>query len=236
MKSLEKEEYKKMYEVEKDHWWFKSKRKLISEIIGNIRKDSVILDIGCGTGYNFVYFKHLSDSMIGIDISKEALLFSKKYSKNIALANSETIPFKDKSMDIVMALDLIEHVENDDSVVSEARRILKNNGTFILTVPAFNFLWSKHDEVFNHKRRYNKRQIEDLLARNGFKIEKITYWNFLLFPATLLYKFFSKNSNIKKTNKITNTILSSILSFDNFLVRYMNLPYGISLVSVARKT
>jgi len=235
---LEDNEYFKMYKLEETHWWFKSRRKLIFELLKKIKYRNNVLDIGCGTGYNLLYFKPLFKNVIGMDISKNALLLSsKRRIKNLFLGDAKRISISNNSVDVVLSLDLIEHIKDDNIVISEIHRILRKNGTLILSVPAFNFLWSKHDDLLHHKRRYNKSQIHCLLTKNGFKVEKISYWNFFLFPLISIYKLLNVGggSDIKKTRNIINIILSFILSVECFLIKYLNLPFGISIIAVAKR-
>ncbi len=234
---LQKKEFEKMYGLEKSHWWFKSRRNLILGLLKKTQHRGFIMDIGCGTGYNLFCLQKMFRKAIGIDVSKDALLFAKtRQTMSLALADVKKIPIKYNSADVVLALDVIEHVENDDDAIKEIRSILKKNGTLVLTVPAFGFLWSKHDDILHHKRRYNKKSIDELLAKNGFKLEKISYWNFALFLPVLFYKALNLNAtDIKKTNKLLNALLSLALSLDNLLIKYINLPFGVSIVAKAKR-
>jgi len=119
--------------------------------------------------------------------------------------------------------------------------MLKPNGYLIATVPAFNFMWSKHDEALHHKRRYNKAQLKDALKSNGFIIEKISYWNFFLFLPIVAMRLIKRSvkseeieTDVKRLPNIVNAFLTTLLKIEEFLISRVNLPVGISLVCVGK--
>ena len=127
--------------------------------------------------------------------------------------------------------------------IKEFYRVLKNNGILILTVPAINFLFGKHDKALHHFRRYSKRELENKIKEIGFKIEKISYWNIFLFPAVFLYRFFAKYISSKKKSDLTpgflNRPLLFVLMIEEKLIKHFNFSYfpflGTSIICVARK-
>jgi SAM-dependent methyltransferase len=153
-----------------------------------------------------------------------------------------------KSMDMVCAFDVIEHIEDHEKAISEVYRILKENGYIYLTVPAFNFLWSNHDEINHHFRRYKLKDLKKILKENGFTIEYCSYFNFFLFLPILFTRLISKvltikknevgtNSDFEKFNsRLLNKFLYKIFLSESFLLkRKMKLPFGVSAVIIGKK-
>jgi len=232
---MKSEEIEKMYKLEKSHWWFSAKRQLIIQLFKKYGKNGRWLDIGCGTGLNLKEFQKHSEAF-GCDISEECISFCKKRGlKNLTRCSVTELKFSNNEFDVVTALDLLEHIENDVLAIKEVHRVLKKGGIFIVTVPAYKFLWTKHDKIFYHKRRYSKKELTKKIRNIGFKTRKISYWNFMMFPFITLYKLSNRKSNIQRAPVMINFLLRKIILLDNFLIRYFNLPFGVSLTGVFEK-
>ncbi len=237
---MEIEEYNKMYKFEEHCWWWVGRRAIIKHLLYILKLDSInILDVGCGTGANLNFLQKYGD-ILGVDFSKEAKKFCKMRGYKIVQANAEKLPLKENTFDLITALDLLEHLD-DNMAISEFYRVLKPDGYLILTVPAFTFLWSKHDEALHHKRRYNKNQLKNVLKSNGFTIKKLSYWNFFLFLPIAIIRLIKRNmknktitSDVKEIPKIINDFLIFILKIESYLISHINLPIGISLVCVGK--
>lgn len=154
---------KKYHDVETNHWWFKSRRKYLIDLLKNSPKDSKILDVGCSSG---VFLKDLEkigfnpDHLFGIDISEKAILNSKKNGlKNTFVMDAQNITLTEK-FDIIVASDCLEHLENDSKALNNWNNLLNKNGQLYVFVPAFMRLWSYHDEVNMHFRRYKKNELK----------------------------------------------------------------------------
>ena len=190
------EEIKMMYNLEANHWWFTARRRLIVYLFEKYCKRGLLLDLGCGTGINLSTFKKFT-KVKGIDSSLLALEFCRKRGhNNVVKAKAEKLPFKDNAFDTILALDILEHIKYDDKVLAETYRVLKKDGILILTVPALKFLWTEHDNIFEHKRRYNTKGLKSKLEKQKYKIKKISYWNFILFPLMMIYKFINRKSHL----------------------------------------
>ena len=154
---MEKRLYEILYETEKQHWWYAVRRKIIRDLINAYarpQKPIKLLDIGCGTGELLRELSPLGE-VSGIDNSPQAIAFCKERGlKNIFLAEGTDIPFPDDAFDIVLCLDVLEHIKNDDAALKEIRRVAKPEGIIIIFVPTFKFLWGKSDELGHHLRRY----------------------------------------------------------------------------------
>lgn len=239
---MQKYLYKDLYALEDIHWWHRAKRNLVSFFLDKNfpKKDGLILDVGCGTGKNLEAFSSYGQVQ-GIDNSPEAISFCKKRGFQAVGADIEKMPFKSGSFTAITALDVLEHVD-DQTALREINRVLRKKGVVIITVPAFNWLWSKWDEVLFHKRRYTKKSLEKVLQQNGFKVEKISYYfAFLVLPTLIIRsvkRVFYSNfypSDFKLSNPSINFLMGIITGIEKrFLINY-TLPFGTSLITVARK-
>lgn len=244
---MEREFYEEYFYFEEKYWWFRGREKIISFFIQKYLKDKIsprILDVGTGTGRTFEFLSKYGE-VTGIDNSDEAIKFcSKRNITDVIKTDVRTIPFEDFSFDIVIAMDIIEHLDEDIIAVREFYRVLRKDGVLLLTVPAFMFLWGRHDEINMHRKRYNIWQISQIIKKAGFQIEKLSYYNFFLFPIVFLTRFGRKvlkvkekklKSDLKEIPSFINKLLEKIFSFERFLLRRWNLPFGVSLICVAKK-
>lgn len=240
-------EYVWLYRRENGYWWFVNKRRLIVAFLKRYAgeaKPLSVLDIGCGTG---ALMESLSGSakIYGMDVAYAALGFCKERGlSNLAQGNSQQLPFKDKAFDVVIMSDLLEHAADDALVLREGRRVLNRGGRLILTVPAFMALWSPHDVALGHQRRYRLAGLRRQFVENGFHVERISYYMFILFLPILCFRFLKRLSASAKQPATSdflplpqwlNNFLLSLLGMERWLLKLMNLPWGVSLVAVARK-
>jgi ubiquinone/menaquinone biosynthesis C-methylase UbiE len=243
---MEKEFEKKYHKLEKYHWWFISRRDLILRIIKQFEKKTKILEVGCSSGRLMIDLKKAKfNQVIGIDISHEAIHFCRKNNiKNIIQMDGSQLGFKGKEFDLIIASDILEHILDDHQAVSEWKRVLQEKGTILAFVPALNILWSNHDILNRHFRRYGNQQVKALFERNGLKIVRISYWNFsLFFPIFIkraiidkIIKPSKEKNDLFQMNKAINFFLYLLLALENSYCRLFNLPTGLSLFILARKT
>lgn len=235
---MEKSEYKYQFKVEVSDWWFVAKRnKLIHYINTYLKKESKILDMGCGTGIIMKKFQNLGFNICGIDKSSDAISFCKKRGlNNVKLGDGNNIPFENEKFDIVIALDILEHVDDDSLVLKEMNRVLKKGGKLIISVPAFKFLWTQHDIEVQHKRRYAKSNLESKIIQSGFKIKRINFGYVIFFLVLFISRIFSKKIITKslKTNQIFNKILIFLLWVEDKL-SFIPYPFGTSIYCLAEK-
>jgi len=238
---MEVAEYEKMYELEGGYWWWVGRRRLLDVILDRLGlRSASVLDVGCGTGFNLNWLCKYG-SVVGLDFSKDALRFcGMRGNRNVVLADAESLSFKDNTFDLVTALDLLEHVD-DQEALKEIHQVLKPNGHLVLSVPAFNFMWSKHDEAARHVRRYRKRQLKAAVEANGFVVEKMSFWNSFLFIPIAAVRLARKRwrerqvvTDVRVLPGIVNGLLAFVLRFEAHLMKRANLPIGVSLVCVAR--
>lgn len=234
---------KSYYKFGSRHWWLNGKYKLILNLayfyltFGNCKK---ILDAGCGTG-NLLVRLDKRNKLIGSDYSLEALSFAKKRGETkLFCCNSVDLPIKDEIFDIVFAIDVIEHIEDHEKVISEIHRILVPGGHLILTVPAFSSLWGKHDEIFGHLRRYKVSEIRNLLDRSHFFIKKLSYFQMVFYiPLFLMRKIKriirSTADDFQELPVWLNTLLTWIVYGEVWLLKKFNLPFGATIINISMK-
>ena len=165
--------YPILYEVEEKHWWFVGRRRIVASFVAEIcrkmgRHPTRILDVGCGTGANLEMLSQFGDAE-GVDVSQEALAFCRARGlERIRHGEAERLPYEDESFDLVTALDVVEHLDDDVAGLCEMRRVLRPGGHALLFVPAFMFLWGVQDDVSHHRRRYTLSQLRRVVGQAGF--------------------------------------------------------------------
>ncbi len=232
-----------MYELEDHHWWFRGKRLLIAETIRRLRKNDcqIILDAGCGTGVMSNELAKLG-KVIGVDTSEEALKFYKSRGLNGMLSDIKELPFPDKCFDFVIASDVLEHVSDDFAALNELKRVLKDDGYIIVTVPAHQFLYSAHDKALNHYRRYSKKCLLNLINQCELRVYKLSYTNFFIFPFVFMARMAQKlikprlvKTNTGKVPNLVNEILYRIYQFEAAWIKRHGFFTGVSLFAVLRR-
>ena len=235
--------YEQHYRLEDHHWWFVGRRGLVLQELARHGAAGLvpILDVGCGTGGMLRHLAQFGDA-IGLDSAPEAAAGCRQREAPFIQGWATRLPFAESSIGTITALDVIEHVPDDAGVLNEIFRVLRPGGLLLLTVPAYQFLWSQHDVLNHHQRRYRRRGIQDLVTRSGFDIEKLSYYNTFLFPAAVARKSimrFSRKegpaSHLDDVSAPLNAILRRILLSERSMVRRWNLPFGASLICAARR-
>ncbi len=200
-----------------------------------------VLDIGCGCGATMDHLKQYGQPH-GIDLSALPLRFSRQRGHQRTLRASATeLPFDSESFDLVTALDVIEHLENDTQGMTEIRRVLKPGAPAVIFVPAFQSLWGPNDVQSGHKRRYRLNEMRATVEKAGLRIERISYANFAMFvPIWLGRKILTllgrdEQAENRINHPIINNLLTKIFSSEAGWLRKRTLPFGVSIICVARK-
>ncbi len=239
--------YEVVHELEESHWFFVARRRILACLLDDLLEGQdhpAILDVGCGTGATVSLLEHYG-TVTAIDVSVQAIQYCKEQGRSrLCQADGSWLPFASESFDLVTALDLLEHVEDESGGLRELSRVLKSGGRILLSVPAFMFLWSDFDRFSGHYRRYSKRELRRSVEEAGFEVTKLSYFNMILFPVVLgvrLVKRFmgqrgSFSSDLQKPGKSLNAALARIFSLEGRLIAWGNLPFGVSLLCVATKT
>jgi 2-polyprenyl-3-methyl-5-hydroxy-6-metoxy-1,4-benzoquinol methylase len=237
--------YRIFFDVQKKHWWFVTKKNIVLDMIAKFQRkkgDVNILDVGCGSGLMLNALERIGQTY-GMDISDEAISFSKEIFTGTVKKGMlpDEIPYEENFFDLIIALDVIEHVDRDiDSLIALHSR-LTADGKAIITVPAYMFLWSSFDDINEHKRRYTASQLNAKLVLAGFTVEKISYYNTLLFPVVWIVRVLNnilnrdEASDIAMPSKALNFVLENIFGFEKTLLKFVNLPFGVSILAVVRK-
>ena len=237
---MEPDVYQRHIENEKKHWWFVARREIIFSQICKInrKKPLSILDFGAGSGTNVEILTKLGSVDVFEDNNKMRKFLKKRFKKN---KNVKIIDKINNKYDLVLAADVVEHIKNDKKTIKNFYNFLKKDGHVLITVPAFNFLFSNKDVALKHFRRYRKSNIKKLLDKK-FQIKKLSYFNFFLFLPIALSILILK---IKKTKFIKfaettptswiNAVFKNIFLMEKYLLRFFNFPFGISIIALAKK-
>ncbi|HSL53346.1 MAG TPA: class I SAM-dependent methyltransferase [Pyrinomonadaceae bacterium] len=239
--------YPIMFRIEQSHWWYTGRRKILANFVADIcsrvtDRRPRILDVGCGTGANLLMLSQYGDAE-GVDISNDALAFCRERGLDqVKLGAGEQLPYDDGTFDLVTAFDVVEHMDDDLAGLREMRRVLRPGGRVLLFVPAFMFLWGVQDDVSNHRRRYRMPELTRVLEQAGFEIERTTYANITFFLPILLVRQLMRVTGIKaeSENNINvpalNGLLGRLLGTESWILKRMNIPFGVSGLCVARKS
>jgi 2-polyprenyl-3-methyl-5-hydroxy-6-metoxy-1,4-benzoquinol methylase len=235
------------YEEEKTHWWHRARRRIIIEFIQNILDEPSnkrILDIGCGVGTLLSYLKTFGDA-VGVDVSESAITEALKRDPELSVAVCDypesPIPWGGQ-FDLVLILDVLEHIENDLKSLQALHDILSVDGHVLITVPAYPLLWSMHDEWHHHFRRYTKASLLKVVTEANLDVVMVTYFNTLLALPAMVIRILGKilrkakpESDVKPVFQPLNAILNLSFGLEKHILRHLTLPCGMSIAVVARK-
>ena len=244
---MQQHTYAIMNRVEDSHWWYVGRRAILESFLERIianRQSPIanrrILDVGCGTGGNLEMLEKFGAAE-GVDVSDDALEFCQSKGLTVHKGLAEKLPFADETFDVVTALDVVEHLDDDIAGLSEMHRVLKIGGVTLIFVPAFMWLWGVQDDVSNHRIRYTKKQITERLRKSGFEIERATYANITFFAPILGGRTLMRITGIKPESEnnvnisALNGVFGKIFGAEKFWLKNLSLPFGVSIVIVAKK-
>lgn len=243
---MEKDFYKTYFKLEEDNWWFRVRRNLVVDLLAkyHIPKVATIFDFGCGSGYTVNYLQKLGYNVSGSDISAEAIEFGQARGvHNTEVAQVGQMRPPEGGFDMILALDVIEHIQDDGEAMKATERMLKPGGIVIIMVPAYQWLWGVQDDIAHHYRRYTLSSFVKVLQKNtDLMIERKTYFNTFLFLPIAIVRIVSKWFNINNresdfdiNNPFLNIILFWIFNFERLLLRCFRFPFGVSILLVLRK-
>ena len=243
---MDPREYEIMYRAEQSHWWYQGMAAItrsVVEIFHAPGSGLAILDAGCGTGGGLLFLSRYG-SVTGLDISAPALRFCvERGCTAVTRASVMALPFREKSLDLVTSFDILYFEGIDDhAALREAARVLRPGGRLLIRVPAFDWLRGTHDARVSTAHRYTARELEGKLVKGGFEVEFLSYANMILFPLALLKRFAERwrltpqqDSDIALNVGVFSGLLRSCLLLESKLIRFRRLPFGLSVVAMAKK-
>lgn len=243
---MEAQSIKEYESLERYYWWFVGRRQIIEQVLSRYfpQKNLSILDWGCGPGGNFKILEKFG-RVLGVDASDEALrACQQKGITNVLKATDLDSFVATEKYDLVTNFDILEHITEDEEFLRGIHALLKPEGYMAVTVPAFQFLWGPLDDAVGHKRRYTRKEISEKFRRCGYEVVRASYFIFFLSPAFIAYRMLEKISN-KKSNSLQgsvvklpsfiNWLLTKILFLEACIISYLNLPFGTSIIILAKK-
>lgn len=237
--------YTLMASLEENHWWFAARRTIVNNIIRQLRlpPDANILDAGCGTGGNLAMLSRYGQvHAMELDDRARQMANAKGVARVLSGRLPDRIPYQKDQFDLIALLDVLEHVEDDRNTLRVLGSLLKSGGYLLISVPAFPSLWSAHDEVHHHKRRYLLDELKNKLENAGLEITYTSYFNTILFPLIFGARQLGKlrankrgSGDLAVPPPLINRLLFTIFSSERFVVGRWSLPFGVSAIAVARK-
>jgi len=243
-KEMQSHHYPILYQVEDTHWWYVGRRRIIQSLVEKISttlKTQRILDVGCGTGANLKMLAGYGKAE-GVDISPQAVDFCHERGlDSVKLGAIEQLPYENHSFELVTALDVIEHLDDDIAGLREMRRVLRPDGRILVFVPAFMFLWGVQDDVSNHRRRYTLPSLLKAVEEAGFSVEWSSYANISFFLPVLVVRSVMRWLGLRADTEyginisLMNGPFSSLFAAERHVFKYGRLPFGVSAVCIARR-
>jgi SAM-dependent methyltransferase len=232
-------------ELEEVHWWFVARRLIVMDTVRRWAPDGLarIAEVGCGTGGTLRTLSAAfpSASVLGIDPNEQALALTRDRGSEAVLGRFEELPLPDGWADLLLGLDVIEHVRDDARALAEARRALRPGGRLVLTVPALPRLWSPHDEINEHARRYRHLELAQRIQQAGLRLERLTYFSTLLLPLGVVERAVVRRVGSAASLALRmppgplNAALRTIFGLEVPVLRARDLPLGMSLLAVATR-
>jgi SAM-dependent methyltransferase len=235
--------------LEAGNWWFVGMRRIAETLLAKEGRAFVhTLDLGCGSGGNLALLQKHSQDVVAFDLSAEALsILSVWRGIRRVAGDGVALPFRDGAFDLVNLFNVIEHIEDDERALSEVRRVLAPGGALLVATSAFRALWSDHDEANRHFRRYEAGELRGVLRRAGFEVMRQTFANALFFGPTFAVAAARRTArrmgllgayekNLLDVSAPVNLALTGMLALESRLLERFDLPFGVSIFALARRT
>jgi SAM-dependent methyltransferase len=243
---MDRDYERQTHAAEDRHWWYRGRRKVLDGVLAslNLPAPARVLDAGCGSGRNMVELARLGE-VTGVELSDTSVALARERDVGEVIAGSVLeMPFAEDSFDLAVSLDVIEHLEDDLGAMRELRRTVAPGGALLVTVPAYQWLWSGHDVINHHHRRYTRRTLQRVAEQAGWQQARTTYFNSLLLPAAIVLRVLDRVNRAKTTEtsldlwvppEPLNWLLERPLALESqLLARGGRIPAGLSLLAVFR--
>jgi SAM-dependent methyltransferase len=233
------------HRAEDRHWWYRGRRTVLERTIERLRLPARarILDAGCGSGRNMVELAR-HGTVTGVELSSTSVALARARGCGEVIEGSVLeMPFEAQSFDLAVSLDVIEHLRDDLGALRELRRVLAPGGALLITVPAYQWLWSGHDEINHHHRRYTRRSLRQVAERAGWETVRTTYFNSLLLPVAIVLRVLERFSTKPTESSLdlwippapVNWLLERPLALEAAVIgRGGRIPAGLSLLTLFR--
>lgn len=241
---MEESVFQRMSGHDAAHWWFVARRRILRDRIAalGLPPEAQVLEAGCGPGGNLAMLSEFG-TVTAFEPNETARRIAERRS-GLAVRGG-TLPdealFPPESFDLVAAFDVIEHIEDDIGAVRSLARVLRRGASLVMTVPAYGWLWSAHDERHHHKRRYTGAEVRDLVERAGLTVETCSHYNTLLMPVVVLRRGLARlaEAEFRPDDDMPppwlNRALTGIFASERHLLRHLSLPVGVSILCIARR-
>ena len=239
---MERIVYEKMAELDQQHWWYRARRQVLAALIRRKARPPAggrVLEIGCGTGHNLEMLSEFGE-LDALELDDTARVIAEKRLGRAVMDSPlpELRGVPERAYDLVAALDVIEHIDDDEASLASIATLLKPGGRLVMTVPAHEWMWSAHDVVSHHKRRYSKRSLRKLIEASPLRLEAMGYLNSLLLPAAIAERLASKvrgkqDADLWLPPRPVNATLEMLFASERHLIGRVPLPPGLSLFAIA---
>ncbi len=241
---MDAHEHERLAGFEEWYWWHRGRQSIVRRLLSRYAPPGArILDVGCGTGATTLGLRR-SGPVFGVDVGRQALQIAHARGLSVVQGSAARLPARPGAFDLVLALDVLEHLDDDVAAAREMRAALRPGGCLLATVPAYPFLWSGHDEALGHRRRYVRRELVAVLERAGFETLLCSYAMGSILPAAVVVRLYERWLRRRPARRESgyvvvpaplNALLAWITSAESFLLPWTPLPFGLSIAAVARR-
>jgi SAM-dependent methyltransferase len=242
--AMDSAEIELLARLEDRHWWYKERRAIVSRELRSIGRPGVALDIGAAAGGNTGILRKHGWRALALDFSPTAVAIGRSRGIEAMRADGRRLPVRSAALDLVTAMDVLEHIDEDHLAAAEIRRVLKPGGTALISVPCDMALWSAHDVAVGHVRRYDRASLAEVIEKAGLAVDSVWSWNVLLRPAIQLRRGHrgapsgsesapTTESDLADVPPLMNAMLTSVIVAERYLP-VKSMP-GVTLFARARR-